>query len=108
MTDNNKANPVEEIREAIIYASEKCPHDGEALADFVVDWIRRHWSGDRISIPKIDERVERNAAIRREFHGSNISEICERYGVSRATVYRIVNRDPHKYRAKKVSSPGGG
>jgi Mor family transcriptional regulator len=35
---------------------------------------------------------ERDECIRREFNGRNLASICERYGVSRGTVYNIVRR----------------
>lgn len=37
-------------------------------------------------------RTERNDAIRREFNGRNLADVCRKYGVHRATVYRIVRR----------------
>lgn len=37
-------------------------------------------------------REERDAEIRRQWHGRNVRELCRRYGVSRPTLYRIVRR----------------
>ena len=38
------------------------------------------------------DRKARNVAIRAEFNGRNLREICRRYGVSVATVYRAVRQ----------------
>ncbi len=35
-------------------------------------------------------RADRNAAIRREFHGDNHREVMRRYSISRSTMYRVV------------------
>lgn len=37
--------------------------------------------------------AERNAAIRSEFNGRNLRDLCERYDVSHQTIYRIVRRN---------------
>jgi Mor family transcriptional regulator len=36
------------------------------------------------------ERLERDLRIRREFNGRNLAELCERYGLSRRQLYRII------------------
>ena len=38
----------------------------------------------------LDPQV-RDAAIRSEFNGRNLTEVCDRYGVSHMTVYRAIN-----------------
>lgn len=61
------------------------------LAGQVIAWGAAHgYAGTRHYWPA---RVgltaaERDEAIRREFTGSNLREICERFGVSHETVYR--------------------
>lgn len=37
-------------------------------------------------------RAERNALIRRDFTGSNLREVCRKYGVSKTTVYRAFHQ----------------
>jgi Mor family transcriptional regulator len=37
-------------------------------------------------------RAERNALIRRDFNGSNLREVCRKYGVSKTTVYRACHQ----------------
>lgn len=37
-------------------------------------------------------RAERNALIRRDFTGSNLREVCRKYGVSKTTVYRACHQ----------------
>ena len=38
----------------------------------------------------LDGKVERNRRIRQEFTGRNHDEICERYEISRRTLYRVI------------------
>lgn len=37
-------------------------------------------------------RAERNARIRQDFTGSNLREVCRKYGVSKTTVYRACHQ----------------
>lgn len=37
-------------------------------------------------------RAERNALIRRDFNGSNLREVCRKYGVGKTTVYRACHQ----------------
>jgi len=39
-----------------------------------------------------EDRRSRDAAIRAEFNGRNLLEVCRRYGVSPATVYRAARQ----------------
>lgn len=49
-------------------------------------------AGCHYYLPHGLSREERNAAIRREFNGQNLRNICIKYGVHRTTVYRAVKR----------------
>ncbi|RYF60526.1 MAG: hypothetical protein EOO27_05550 [Comamonadaceae bacterium] len=65
-------------------------HEGLAgmFARALVDGLRRRLGGQELYIPAPD-RSERDAAIRREFCGSNIEEMMKRYGLSRSRIYEI-------------------
>lgn len=62
-----------------------------ALAEKVIAGCRRKWGAQEIYIPAPD-KADRDAAIRREFNGRNLAEVCQRHGVSRSRVYEIVSR----------------
>lgn len=47
--------------------------------------------GGSLYIPASD-KSERNAAIRAEFNGTNLAEVCRKHGVARTTLYQIVRR----------------
>lgn len=65
------------------------------FARALVDGLRRRLGGQDLYIPAPD-RSERDAAIRREFCGSNIEEMMKRYGLSRTRIYEICSRSPAK------------
>lgn len=58
------------------------------IAAAIVRGMRQRYGSQRIYIPSPD-RGERDQAIRREFHGSNASEVCRRYSISRSRLYQI-------------------
>lgn len=55
----------------------------------LVDGLRSRLGGGDVYIPAPDKSA-RNQAIRAEFNGRNMSEVCRRHGVKPSTVYRIV------------------
>lgn len=61
-----------------------------------------HFGGSSIYIPQRRKLVEnrREAAIYREYDGSNVKQLAARYGVSESTVYNIV-------RDRLVTKKGG-
>ena len=62
------------------------------LAQHIADSLFCIARGEKLYIPKLDRR-RRNAAIRMEFNGRNAAEICARYGICRAQLYRILAND---------------
>lgn len=52
--------------------------------------LRKRFGCQDLYIPAEDRSV-RNAAIKAEFRGGNIDAVCKKFGVSKATVYRIAN-----------------
>lgn len=59
------------------------------VAAAIVRGMRRQYGGQQLYVPCVD-KTERNAAIRREFHGTNAGEICRRYDISRPRLYEIL------------------
>ena len=62
-----------------------------------LDAVRRYAHRGSLHIPNLF-KIERNAAIKAEFNGTNLREICDKWDVARSTVYRICGR-PGKNRA---------
>lgn len=58
-------------------------------AQALVRGLRDLHGGRELWIPAPD-KSERNAAIRREFNGTNLNEVCARHGISRTSLYRII------------------
>ena len=61
------------------------------LARAIVRGMRQRMGGEDTYIPAPD-KSERNAAIRAEFRGTNLAEVCRKYGVGKSTVYDIVGQ----------------
>lgn len=61
------------------------------LALKLVHRFRLRHGARRIYVPAVD-KSERDAAIRREFKGSNAAEMCRQYGIGRTRLYEIVGR----------------
>ena len=58
-----------------------------AFAQAIVRGMRERLGGSETYIPAPDKSA-RDAAIRAEFRGTNLVEVCRKYGVSARTVYR--------------------
>lgn len=72
------------------------PHDtAKTLAEQILrSAAERGHSGSEYYLPSMNHmtREERNASIRKEFIGCNLSEVCRKYGVGKTTVYRACKR----------------
>lgn len=68
-------------------------HFASPLAAAFLRGLCERMGGREVYIPS-ENRAERNAAIRNLFNGTNIDKVCQQFGVSRATVYRVVNGKP--------------
>jgi len=64
--------------------------DAIALAAAVKESIADQYQGDLVKIRKVSKHKRHRRAIRAEYNGRNMSEICRKYRVSRATVYRCL------------------
>ena len=60
------------------------------VADAVVRGMRLRYGTQRIYIPAAD-KSERDALVRKEFKGTNAGEVCRKHGISRPSLYRILN-----------------
>lgn len=68
------------------------------FASALVRGLRRSMGGEELYIPAPD-RTERDAAIRREFDGTNLEKIMAKFNVKRTRVYEICDRrDPKSFR----------
>ena len=65
------------------------------FAQALVRGLRRNLGGQELYIPAPDKRA-RDAAIRREFVGTNVDEVMARHNISRARVYQICGTQPLK------------
>lgn len=61
------------------------------FAQALVRGLRRRLGGESLYIPAPD-RTERDAAIRRDFTGTNCDELMRRHGLSRTRIYEIVGQ----------------
>jgi len=64
------------------------PRTAALIAALLVDALRQEHPGERPYIPAPDKSA-RNAAIKSQFNGTNLEEVCREHGVSKTTVYRI-------------------
>lgn len=66
----------------------------EPFADLVSDalcrGLRNRWGGREIYVPA-EDIAERNTRIRQAWRGNNASEVMLRFGISKATLYRVLN-----------------
>lgn len=83
-------------------------------ADMAAEWaaritgaLRRRLGAQQIYIPR-PSNVERDAAIYREYDGTNAGDVCARHGVSRSRMHDIVKEQRElaiaRGRANPVSS----
>ncbi|BBL75597.1 Mor transcription activator family protein [Methylomagnum ishizawai] len=75
------------IRQTAPFLSEKFAED---LACGILDFLYRDHGAGRVYIPA-PSLESRDEAIRREFNGSNLKELMEKYHLSKSRVYEIVN-----------------
>lgn len=92
ITPSMAADQLLELETILAEALELCcgreRHQAAEESRQLVRRMRERLGGTEIWIAALDKE-DRNAAIRREFNGSNLCEIMARYQVSRATVYRV-------------------
>jgi len=85
---------VEQIRRIAVKVLKMCGHEvPETFSEALAVEIAKQLGGERVYISSCPlDKDERDKAIRKEFNGRNIRQMCEKYDLSRRTVYRIVNK----------------
>lgn len=67
--------------------------NAKAIADVIIERIKQQTGGQLVYIPAPgDNHERRNQQIAKDFNGRNMAQICDKYNVSRATVYRVVKK----------------
>ncbi len=74
------------------------------FAQALVRGLREEHGGRSLWIPAPD-KSQRDAAIRREFNGTNIKEIMAKFGLSRSRVYQIVGEPAARTVRIGIASP---
>lgn len=82
------------LREGLQEGVRFSPEEAERIAVTLIEWgadaghagVEFYWPAKVRSMPV----AKRNKAIRDEFNGTNLRAICEKYQVSRATVYNVI------------------
>lgn len=67
------------------------------LAEVAMEKLSQRYPGVRLYVPVDANNLSRNArdsAIRAEFDGTNMREICRRYQIGRSTFYRVIAAKP--------------
>lgn len=69
-------------------------HPAPLTPEAVMEIIVKTMGGARVSIPTMRylDRLQRNACIRRAFHGGNYTELSIRFGLTEGMVRKIVHR----------------
>lgn len=65
------------------------------LAEAVIQGLKKRMAGESIYIASgltMRERCARDKAIRAEYNGRNRVDVCQKYGVSKAHLFRIIAR----------------
>lgn len=67
------------------------PHSAADFARRMLNRLRERWGSRELWIPASD-RAKRDRAIRHQFNGRNLLDVCRVHEVSPSTVYRICGR----------------
>ncbi len=60
------------------------------LGRAVAERMRHRYGGCEVYV-QLTDRVQRDAAVLAAFNGRNRDRVCQRFGISRATFYRILH-----------------
>lgn len=92
VSDNNEDKAAELTLEITTIVQDEIgfnKHFASQIAEALVRGIRKRLGGQSFYIPAPDKSA-RDKKIKEEFNGTNIDEVCEKYNVSKTSVYRIV------------------
>ena len=104
--DEENANLLQgEITDAISVEIGLKPEIAADWAARITGYLRRRLGAQEVYIPA-PSRTERDAAIFREYNGTNGGEVCARYNISRQRMHQICTeqRQLLRQRASQVSS----
>ena len=62
----------------------------EVISEAICRGLRTRWGGREIYVPA-EDITERNRRIRDAWRGNNATEVMARFGISKATLYRVLN-----------------
>ncbi len=62
----------------------------EVMSEAICRGLRTRWGGREIYVPA-EDIAERNRRIREAWRGNNAAEVLARFGISKATLYRVLN-----------------
>jgi len=64
------------------------------IADEILGLLQTEFGGSRVYIPSATKRMinERNKRVMAAFTGDNHDQVCRDNGITRSTLYRILNR----------------
>lgn len=65
------------------------------MAEVVLDRVSKRFPAQRVYVPADPgglTRIEKEAAVRAEFDGTNMAEVCRRHQISRSTFYRVIGQ----------------
>ena len=83
---------IEQIEDELILVALKFGVSGSVAADLsraILVKIKSSFAGDRLYINK-DSKQSRNEEIKGLFNGVNQAEICDAFGISKSTFYRVI------------------
>ena len=66
------------------------PPMAEVMSEAICRGLRTRWGGREIYVPS-EDIAERNRRIREAWRGNNAAEVLARFGISKATLYRVLN-----------------
>jgi Mor family transcriptional regulator len=66
------------------------PEFAALIASALVAGWRKRAGCQRIYIPAVPAKLDRDTQIRREFNGTNREEICRKHNISKSRLYQIV------------------
>lgn len=93
--DDSAVSLVYEITAAIQEEVGMAESFASQIAEAITRGIRRRLGGNHIYVPKfqgLQEKRDRDAAIRREFNGANREVLMKRHGLSKTQIYDIIKK----------------
>jgi Mor family transcriptional regulator len=79
-----------DIREVVRHKIGMTEPFADLISEAILQGLRERWGGREIYVPA-EDTAERNRRIRQAWRGNNASEVMLRFGISKATLYRVLN-----------------